>query len=158
MKNKKHIVVFLFAIIIANNCLCQDIRPKNKMKIDSLYPNARIVGWNGPHGSTQNVEIKCNCPEFGSYITLTFDTNANILLKEYYFNSLKYLPDTILSYIKRNISKTFKIDSVNTSKFINYEGEISYGIRVNENGTWYNINLKSSGEIISKTQEIRGRE
>jgi len=158
MKDKKYIAVLLFAIIISNDCLSQDTRSKIKVKLDSLYPKARIIGWYGSKAKTEDVLMYCNCPEFGGEMQLTFDTNANILIKEYYYGSLNDLPDTILSYIKNNTSKTVRFDPGYFEKYINYKGEVSYCIRMNENSTWYDIKLKSTGEIISKTKEPQFRE
>ncbi len=152
----KTIKVILFFILTFSFCVrSQGVKPKNKAKIDSLYPNGKIYGWNGPHGRTQDILIICNCPEFDGEMQLTFDTNANILVKTYYYFSLNPLPDTILRYMKQNTSKTVKFDTGCSEKNINFKGEISYMIRDYKDGAWFDIIFKETGEIISKTKEIR---
>ena len=151
-------VILFFTFINVNYCLSQNARTKMKMKIDSLYPKATIIGWwGGPIPKTQEVEIECNCSEFGGYMQLTLDTNANILTKVYYFWSVKDLPETMLTYMKKNTSESVKFDTGYYEKSINYEGKIFYCIRMYENGAWYEIKFNSSGELISKTKEIQYR-
>jgi hypothetical protein len=141
---------FIFTFIIVNNCLGQNMRPNVKIKLESLYPNAKIIGGNQPIGEPQNILIYCNCPEFSGEIQLTFDTNANLMITEYFFDSLSSLPNAILSYIKSNSSKSVSFDS-SMAKSINYRGETYYNIFMKENDIPYEIKIKSTGEIISKT-------
>jgi hypothetical protein len=157
-KEKKHIRIILFMLIIANNCLCQNIRKKIEIKLDTLYPKARITGWYGSKNKNEDVLLNCNCPEFYGEMQLTFDTNASILTKTYYFWSLKDLPDSVLSHIKMNISKTVRFDTGYFEKHVNCKGEASYLLRTFENGSWFDVSFKNSGEIISKKKEPELRE
>jgi len=141
----KTLATFIFTVIIASNCLSQNISPKNKATINSLYPNARIIG-----GSQNSVILYCNCPENGGEIQLTFDTNANVLVKEYFYNSLSSLPDAILSYIKQNNSKSVTFDSTDVRKSISSNGDTYYNIFMKDNDVPYEIKIRDTGEVISK--------
>ena len=141
----KTLATFIFTVIIASNCLSQNISPKNKATINSLYPNARIIG-----GSQNSVILYCNCPENGGEIQLTFDTNANVLVKEYFYNSLSSMPDAILSYIKQNNSKSVTFDSTDVRKSISSNGDTYYNIFMKDNDVPYEIKIRDTGEVISK--------
>jgi hypothetical protein len=142
----KTIATFIFTVIIASNCLSQNISPKNKATTNSLYPNARIIG-----GSQNSVILYCNCPENDGEIQLTFDTNANVLVKEYFYNSLSSLPDAILSYINKTTSETVIFDNTDMRKGVYNTGEIYYKIFMKDNDIPYEIKIKNTGEVISKT-------
>jgi len=154
----KKITTFIFTLIIVNNCFSQNIQPTIKTKLESLYPHANVVGGGWNNDNTQNVVIDCNCPEFSGEMKLTFDTNAKVLIKTFYFWSLKDLPDNILNYMKKNTSKTVNFVSGYFKKFINYNGDVGYSIRMSENNIWYDIKFKDSGEVISKTKEMQYKE
>jgi hypothetical protein len=154
----QYILICTFSLLIINHCK-SEIFPKAKVKIDSLYPNATIgnMWMKSPHDNTQDIEIKCNCQEFSGRMIITFDTNGNLLNKDMYVNSLKNLPDSILSYIKKNISETNRIDNGYMVKSINNKGEVNYSIQMLKRSTnayqateWYIIKFKSNGEFISK--------
>jgi hypothetical protein len=156
------LLLYVFSLFNINYCQSQ-IFAKARMKLDSLYPNA-IIGnmWiASEHSITQEVEIKCNCQEFSGKMIIKIDTSGNLLNKDLYYDSLTSLPDTIVSYIKNNISQINRIDNSYMVKSINNKGEVSYSIKMLERSTsayraltTYIIKFKSSGEIISKTPVI----
>jgi hypothetical protein len=101
---KKYKIAFILTLIVVNYCQSQDeILPKVRIKLDSLYPNASInKSYRGyANHNTQVVEIKCNCPETSGKIVIWFDVNGNLQNKDIYFDSIKDLPDTIQNYIKK---------------------------------------------------------
>ncbi len=143
------------------------IRPNVKAKLDSLYPHARgiLLDQSRVYDTIQIIRLGCNCEETKGMIILTFDTNANLLNKEVHYNFIKDLPDTVVSYMKKNTSPTVKFLNNFMSKSINNKGEISYGIYMTEIGaTGYNsydeyiLKFKPTGELISKEkQELEAR-
>jgi hypothetical protein len=165
----KTIRIIIATIIIIMSVLpgqCQNIeygnrlRQKVKTKLDSLYPHAsgRVI-FNDKYVSdtTQEVEIKCNCQEFSDEMIIQFDTSGNLLIKDMYFGTLKGLPDTILTYMKRNTTEIVRFDFSHMIKSINSKGEVSYNITMLKRSTTsyqtserYLLKFKSSGELISK--------
>jgi hypothetical protein len=143
-------VVLFFAFINISHCLSQDLKPGVKEMINSLYPKANIVGWDSPRKRYEEVDIICNCSEFSGMMSLTVDSNANIMIKTFYYNSLEPLPNSVLNFIKTDTSQTVKIEKRDVRKSINYKGDISYTIIMYEGDKVYSIELKSTGEIISK--------
>lgn len=171
MKKIRIITVIIIMLLLgASFCQSQNIqysssiRPKVKTKLDSIYPHATgSVVFNDKYVSdtTQEIEINCHCGETMGRIVLVFDTNGNFLNKDVYFNSLTDLPDTILSYMKKNESQIDRFDYDHMVKSINNKGEISYNINMLERSTTaysvsqgYILKFKSSGELISKEKEI----
>lgn len=164
------IVTIVMLLFVAPFCQSQNIqysnslRPKVKIKLDSLYPHATgSVVFNDKYVSdtTQEIEIHCHCGETMGKIVLVFDTNGNFLNKDVYFNSLAGLPDTILSYMKRKQSQIDRFDYGHMVKSINNKGEVRYSINMLERSTTayqvsqdYILKFKSSGELISKEKEI----
>ncbi len=148
-------ITSIFTFLIVNHCQSQ-IFPKVKIKLDSLYPNAILEGlWLSGLAYTEVIGVHCKCQEFSGKMIIEFDTNGNILNKDYYFDNLKELPDTILNYIKKNTSlnRGFAKDVI--IKSINNKGEVSYGIDMWESPNSYSrsdyhLNFKSTGELISK--------
>jgi len=162
---KKHLFGLILIIIMVNCCQSQnlefgsELRAKIKAKLDSLYPHATgnvVIFRNDKFvsGANQEMQINCHCDESDGMITLVFDTNGNLLNKEVEYTSFKNLPDTIVSYMKKNASPTVKFSN-GYMKYTNKQGEISYGITVEESPhPWilseYFLKFKSSGELISK--------
>lgn len=151
---RKYQCGLVLLILIANCCQSQELRPKAQRKIDSLYPNAQIIGWNGEQAVIRDILLNCNCPEFDSDMQLTIDTNGNILMKTYYFWSMKGLPKHILDYIKSNSNQTVTFDTTNYEKHLDHKKKISYELRMRDNNVWYEIQLNKSGKILSKSKEI----
>ncbi len=160
---KKYIAICTLLLLLLPFCQGQSmkyrdkIRPNVKAKLDSLYPHATgiILDQSSIHDTTQILSINCNCLETSGMIVLQFDTNGNLLNKDVHFHSIKDLPDTIVSYMKKNTSPKCGFATNFMIKSINNKGNISYSIMMWESpGSWsrsnYILKFKSSGEIISK--------
>jgi hypothetical protein len=148
---KSNIPIILLSIFTFKYCYSQNKDMKIKMKIDSLYPKAQILGhWGGLIPKSYEIELKCNCPEYNGEMGLTLDTNANILMKTYYFWSYKYMPDNILNYAREQLSSKTIFDTSYFEKHFDRIGNVTYTIIVTEDNTEYLIELKSTGEILSK--------
>jgi hypothetical protein len=153
----KTIRTILILLLFVPFCQSQNIqyrsklRPIVKAKLDSLYPQATdvVLDQRTIHDNTQILNINCNCDKTIDRIILVFDTNGNLLNKEIQYNSIENLPDTIVSYMKKNTApkRTFMNEYV---KRIDKKGEISYGIVMRESATPYLLWFKPSGEFISR--------
>ena len=151
-------VALLLALLIVGYGKSQNMSPKIQSKLDSLYPKFKYIGGGGLRfhiedpkvGYTQVVAINCNCSEYDNEITITFDTNANILSKKYEFYKIGNLPTPVQSYLKNIPSKAVSYDTNTASKIIDFKGEISYSIIMDMNQTPYIIILNSAGKLISE--------
>jgi len=166
MRVTKELIVFVCLIAFINFCKGQtgkyreQLRPKIKAKLDSLYPHATSeISLNNPFLSdtTQTVSINCHCDETEGAIILVFDTNTNVLYKEVHFHSQKNLPDTIIKYMQKDTTKGAKYITDYMLKCYDRKGKLSYGIIERYapeqwHETEYMLKFKPSGELISKEE------
>lgn len=163
MHLKRYIIILVLAMPVVSYCQShympyrREVLPKIAAKIYALYPHAsniRPADNSHIHDSIQLVKFKCNCPEDLNRFYITFDTNGNLLRKDIDI-SIKYLPQSIAAYIKRDTAKCY-IYSDRITKSINNKGEVFYCISKWQEiegpsvGNWiYILKFKASGEYVS---------
>jgi hypothetical protein len=169
MNYKRHLIILVLAVVLANFCKSQnimfrkDILPKVKATLYTLYPNASNVHPDRSYvnDSIQLVGFRCNCKEDSGLIAITFDTNGNWLRKDFKI-TVKELPNYIVTYIKNNRLQDYCYSQDEMMEIINSKGDVSYSINIAPPpiegptcGFWYYVlKFKSSGEFISKEKRF----
>ncbi len=129
---------------------------KVKAKIDSLYPKASNFCWGGNYTNPLAICLRCNCSESDYTICIRFDSNANILNKDYFYLPIKDLPDPITNNLKLDTS----LVATYFKKSISKNGKITYSVYIAPShgpDTWYYIwKFTDSGELISKVKQSAG--
>jgi hypothetical protein len=158
MNCKRSVTILVITMLLANYCMSQRVlnvpmTPKIKAKINSWYPNATNiqVEYDTSKHPAEIVDLLCHCSESAYNIEITFDTNANVLNKNYFYLPIKELPDTIQTLVTMDTSYTPSYFREN----INKKGVVTYLVYMShhpDKGTcWeYFWNFKSTGELLSK--------
>lgn len=158
----KHLGTFLFSVIIVVCCEGQTMSHGNvvppakvQLNFDTLYPYAYNMDWHlrQKNENAQVISFECNCGEGLGHLTITFDTNGNIISKETRVNK-QNLPGNSIAYIEDNYPNEFEYGTITK---INNGGEISYLVELKEaepggnatSGWTYVLKFKASGEFIS---------
>jgi len=158
----RHLAIFFFTLIIVTCCKSQttshgNVVPPAKVqsKFDSLYPHAFNMAWvlRQKNENAQVISFDCNCQEGLGHLTITFDTNGNIMSKETRINK-QDLPKNATDYITNNYPNEFEYGNITK---INNEGGISYRVDLKQvvpdgnatSGYVYILKFKASGEFIS---------
>jgi len=181
---KRLVPTLFFTILLVNFCQSQRIlnesmTPNVEAKISSWYPDATNiqVEYDTSKQTTEIVCLQCHCTESAYTIEITFDMNANVLGKNYFYLPINNLPLKVLktmtddSTLKRNLTwikgrgypdsmmAKFTInDTIYIASYmrelINNKVSVNYMIYIGttDNKKSYIWKYKSTGELISKNE------